>query len=104
MWAGVLATKGGLIITGTGDGYVKAFDEETGEELWKFQTGSGIISCPITWEEDGEQYIGLASGYGGAVPLWGGDMAELTKPVAQGGSFWVFKLPNHNKKQNVAKQ
>ena len=31
---------------------------------------------------------------GGAVPLWGGDMAELTKPVAQGGSFWVFKLPS----------
>ncbi len=92
LWAGVLTTKGGLVFTGTGDGYVKAFDAKTGKELWKFQTGSGIISCPITWEEDGEQYIGLASGYGGAVPLWGGDMAELTKPVSQGGSFWVFKL------------
>ena len=43
---------------------------------------------------DGEQYIGVASGYGGAVPLWGGDMAELTKPVSQGGSFWVFKMPS----------
>ena len=97
LWAGVLATKGGLIFTGTGDGFIKAFDEKTGEELWKFQTGSGIVSCPITWEMDGEQYIGFASGYGGAVPLWGGDMAELTKPVAQGGSFWVFKLPNFDK-------
>lgn len=92
LWAGVLTTKGGLVFTGTGEGYVKAFDAKTGEELWKFQTGSGIISCPITWEENGEQYIGLASGYGGAVPLWGGDMADLTKPVSQGGSFWVFKL------------
>ncbi len=80
LWAGMLTTKGGLVFTGTSDGYVKAFDANTGDELWKFQTGSGIISSPITWEMDGEQYIGIQSGYGGAVPLWGGDMAELTKP------------------------
>lgn len=93
LWAGVMATKGNLVFTGTGDGFFKAFDAKTGKELWKFQTGSGIVSSPITWEMDGEQYIGVASGYGGAVPLWGGEMAELTKPVPQGGSFWVFKLP-----------
>lgn len=93
LWAGTLATAGGLVFTGTSDGYVKAFDAKTGKELWKFQTGSGIVSVPITWEMDGEQYIGLSSGYGGAVPLWGGDMADLTKQVTQGGSFWVFKLP-----------
>lgn len=93
LWAGVLATKGNLVFTGTGDGYLKAFNAKTGEELWKFQTGSGIISCPVTWEMDGKQYIGVASGYGGAVPLWGGDMADLTKPVPQGGSFWVFEIP-----------
>ncbi|WP_350338009.1 quinoprotein ethanol dehydrogenase [Sessilibacter corallicola] len=94
LWAGVLATKGNLVFTGTGDGYFKAFNAKTGEELWSFQTGSGIVSSPVTWEQDGEQYIGVASGYGGAVPLWGGDMAELTKPVPQGGSFWVFKIPS----------
>ncbi|MDP4559122.1 PQQ-dependent methanol/ethanol family dehydrogenase [Halomonas meridiana] len=94
LWAGVLATHGNLVFTGTGDGYFKAFNAETGEELWKFQVGTGIISPPITWEMDGEQYIGVTAGYGGAVPLWGGDMAELTRPIAQGGSFWVFKLPS----------
>ncbi|WP_230478460.1 PQQ-dependent methanol/ethanol family dehydrogenase [Vreelandella hamiltonii] len=94
LWAGVLATHGNLVFTGTGDGYFKAFHAETGEELWKFQVGTGIISPPITWEMDGEQYIGVTAGYGGAVPLWGGDMAELTRPIAQGGSFWVFKLPS----------
>ena len=101
LWAGVLATKGGLVFTGTGDGYLKAFDDKTGKELWSFQTGTGIISPPITWEMDGEQYIGVTTGYGGAVPLWGGDMADLTKPVPQGGSFWVFKLPAWDK--SVAK-
>lgn len=93
LWAGTLTTAGGLLFTGTSDGYVKAFDQKTGKELWKFQTGSGVVSVPITWEQDGEQYIGISSGYGGAVPLWGGDMAELTKLVSQGGSFWAFKLP-----------
>lgn len=94
LWAGVVTTAGNLVFTGTGDGYFKAFDAESGEELWSFQVGTGIISPPITWEMDGEQYIGVTTGYGGAVPLWGGDMAELTRTVAQGGSFWVFKLPD----------
>ena len=93
LWAGTLTTAGGLLFTGTSDGYIKAFDTKNGKELWKFQTGSGVVSVPVTWELDGEQYIGIQSGYGGAVPLWGGDMAELTKQVSQGGSMWVFKLP-----------
>ena len=101
LWAGTLATAGGLLITGTSDGFVKAFDNKNGKELWKFQTGSGIVSVPVTWEMDGEQYVAIQSGYGGAVPLWGGDMAELTKQVSQGGSMWVFKLP---KAQNVARK
>ncbi len=93
LWAGTLTTAGGLIFTGTSDGYLKAFDARNGKELWKFQTGSGIVSVPVTWEMDGEQYVAIQSGYGGAVPLWGGDMADLTKQVTQGGSMWVFKLP-----------
>ncbi|MEG0884162.1 MAG: PQQ-dependent methanol/ethanol family dehydrogenase [Janthinobacterium sp.] len=93
LWGGVMSTAGNLVFYGTPEGFLKAVDAKTGKELWKFQTGSGIVSPPITWEQDGEQYIGVTVGYGGAVPLWGGDMAELTKPVAQGGSFWVFKIP-----------
>ncbi len=93
LWAGTLTTAGGLLFTGTSDGFVKAFDAKNGKELWKFQTGSGVVSVPITWEMDGEQYVSMQSGYGGAVPLWGGDMADLTKQVTQGGSVWTFKLP-----------
>ncbi len=92
LWAGVLATAGGLVFTGTPEGYLKAFDAKTGEELWKFQTGSGIVGSPITWEEDGEQYIAVPSGWGGAVPLWGGEVAKRIKHLNQGGSLWVFKL------------
>ena len=51
-----------------------------------------MIGCPITWEMDGEQYVGVVSGWGGAVPLWGGEVAKYVKDLNQGGTFWVFKL------------
>ena len=93
LWGGVLTTAGGLVFYGTAEGYLKALDAETGKELWKFQTGSGVVAPPVTWEMDGEQYVGVTSGWGGAVPLWGGEIAKLVKYLNQGGSFWVFKLP-----------
>ncbi|MBN9143101.1 MULTISPECIES: methanol/ethanol family PQQ-dependent dehydrogenase [unclassified Novosphingobium] len=93
LWGGVLTTAGNLVFTGTPEGYLKAFNAKTGEELWKFNTGSGVVGSPITWEQDGEQYVAVMSGWGGAVPLWGGEVAKTFKEISQGGSLWVFKLP-----------
>jgi len=93
LWGGVLTTAGGLVFTGTPEGFLKAFDDETGEELWKFQTGTGIVSSPVTWEQDGEQYVAIVTGWGGAVPLWGGEVAKVVSYLNQGGSVWVFKVP-----------
>ncbi|CAA6818727.1 MAG: Quino(hemo)protein alcohol dehydrogenase, PQQ-dependent (EC [uncultured Thiotrichaceae bacterium] len=93
LWAGVMATAGDLVFTGTPEGYLKAFDAKTGDELWKFQTGSGVVGQPVTWDQDGEQYVAVASGWGGAVPLWGGEVAKKVNYLNQGGSVWVFKLP-----------
>lgn len=93
LWGGVMTTAGGLVFTGTPEGYLKAFDDETGEELWKFQTGSGIVGQPVTWEMDGEQYVSVASGWGGAVPLWGGEVAKKVNYLNQGASIWTFRLP-----------
>lgn len=92
LWGGVLTTGGNLVFTGTPEGYLKAFDAKTGQELWKFQTGSGVIGSPVTWEQDGEQYVAVMSGWGGAVPLWGGEVAKSFKDINQGGALWVFKL------------
>jgi len=93
LWGGVLTTAGGLVFTGTPEGYLKAFDAKTGTELWKFNTGSGVVGSPITWEQDGEQFVAVMSGWGGAVPLWGGEVAKSFKDISQGGALWVFKLP-----------
>jgi alcohol dehydrogenase (cytochrome c) len=93
LWGGVMTTAGGLVFTGTPEGKLIAFDDETGEVLWSFQTGSGIVGQPITWEQDGEQYVAVISGWGGAVPLWGGEVANKVNYLNQGGMLWTFKLP-----------
>ncbi len=92
LWGGAMTTKGGLVFIGTPEGHLKAFDAKTGKELWNFQTGSGVVAPPVTWDMDGEQYIAVVSGWGGAVPLWGGEVAKRVSFLNQGGSVWVFKL------------
>ena len=93
LWGGVLTTAGGLVFTGTPEGYLYGLDADTGKVLYKFQTGSGIVGSPITWEQGGEQYVSVISGWGGAVPLWGGDVAKRVSFLNQGGTVWTFKLP-----------
>ncbi|AVO38235.1 PQQ-dependent methanol/ethanol family dehydrogenase [Pukyongiella litopenaei] len=100
LWGGVMTTAGGLVFTGTPEGRFIAFDDETGEELWSFQTGSGIVGQPVTWEQDGEQYVSVISGWGGAVPLWGGEVAKQVSFLNQGGTLWTFKLPRQMAENN----
>ena len=93
LWGGAMTTAGGLVFFGTPEGDFVALNNETGEELWKFQTGSGIVGQPVTWEQDGEQYVSVISGWGGAVPLWGGEVAKKVNYLNQGGMVWTFRLP-----------
>jgi alcohol dehydrogenase (cytochrome c) len=72
---------------------VLALDDETGEVLWSFQTGSGIVGQPVTWQMDGAQYVSVISGWGGAVPLWGGEVASKVNYLNQGGTLWTFRVP-----------
>jgi len=91
LWGGVMTTSD-LVFWGTPEGYLKAADAKTGKVVWQFQTGSGIVAPPITWKEGGEQYVSVVSGWGGAVPLWGGEVAKKVNLLEQGGSVWTFKL------------
>ena len=91
LWGGVLTTDD-LVFWGTPEGYLKAANAKTGKVVWQFQTGSGIVAPPITWKQDGEQYVSVVSGWGGAVPLWGGEVAKKVNFLEQGGSVWTFKL------------
>jgi alcohol dehydrogenase (cytochrome c) len=89
--SGTLSTAGGVVFAGALTGEFEAFDANDGKELWQFQTGSGIEGQPVTWQEDGVQYVAVTSGHGGVYPLFSGD--ERLASVPSSGSLWVFKLP-----------
>ncbi|OWU80882.1 methanol/ethanol family PQQ-dependent dehydrogenase [Phaeobacter sp. 22II1-1F12B] len=90
--AGTLATGGGLVFTGAQTGEFEAFNSETGEKLWSFNTGSGVIGQPMTWEMDGRQYVSIVNGGGAVYALFSGDERLAGYPA--GGNLWTFALPN----------
>jgi len=62
MIGGILATAGGLVFAGEGNGLFKAYDAATGAELWSFQAGAGVNAPPSSYTVDGRQYIVVAAG------------------------------------------
>ncbi|MCX4193734.1 methanol/ethanol family PQQ-dependent dehydrogenase [Methylophaga sp. OBS1] len=65
VWSGALATASDVVFYGTLEGYLKAVDAQTGRELWRFKTPSGIIGNVNTYKHGGKQYISILSGVGG---------------------------------------
>ena len=62
MIGGIMATAGGLVFTGEGNGLFKAYDSKTGNLLWKFQAGAGVNAPPASYTVDGKQYIVVGAG------------------------------------------
>ena len=60
-WAGVMATAGGLVFSGSNEGNFYALDADTGKPLWDFQTGGAIEANPIAFNVDGQQCIAIAA-------------------------------------------
>jgi alcohol dehydrogenase (cytochrome c) len=88
-WSAMLATGGGLLFTGKMTGEFIAVDAQNGKTLWQFQTGSGINAQPVTFTQNGRQYVTVLSGIGGVYRNQAGN--EL-KNVPPGGSVWTFAL------------
>lgn len=62
MIGGILATAGGLVFTGEGNGWFRAYDSKDGKILWSFQAGAGVNAPPSSYSVDGKQYIVVAAG------------------------------------------
>jgi lanthanide-dependent methanol dehydrogenase len=110
VWSGALVTAGDVAFYGTLDGWFKAVNARTGELLWQFQTGSGIIGQPVTYRgPDGKQFVAVLSGIGGwagsvvsadldtrdetAGNGWGSAVPDLKSATTKGGTLYVFALP-----------
>jgi len=62
MMGGALTTAGGLMFTGEGDGWFRAYDAESGKVLWSFFAGAGVNAPPASYSVDGKQYIVVGAG------------------------------------------
>ncbi len=89
--SGMLATGGGLVFYGDPEGYFNAVDDETGEHLWSFQTGSGIHGNPTTHTVNGKQYVTIVYGAGGG-GIWPLYFADWLKTNTKGGGLMVFAV------------
>ncbi|MBL8267140.1 PQQ-dependent dehydrogenase, methanol/ethanol family [Steroidobacter sp.] len=63
---GLLATAGNLVFQGTTDGYLKAYAADTGKLAAEVLVGTSIMAAPVSYAVDGEQFISVLAGYGGA--------------------------------------
>lgn len=78
---GVLATAGGLVFNGEGNGLFRAFDASTGKKLWEFQCGAGVNAPAVSYMVHGKQYIAVAAG------------GNTQLDFKRGNSVVVFALP-----------
>ena len=79
---GTLATAGNLVFQGTAAGEVVAYRATNGDQLWSAYVGTGVLAPPITYEIDGQQYVSVMAGWGGAfVPRY-----------RSGGRLYTFSL------------
>jgi PQQ-dependent dehydrogenase (methanol/ethanol family) len=110
VWSGAAVTAGDVVFYGTMEGWFKAVNARTGELLWQFKTGSGIIGQPVVYRgPDGKEYVAILSGVGGwsgAIVAGGLDprdgsaalgfvnaMTDLPNQTTKGGTLYVFSLP-----------
>ena len=73
---GVVSTAGNLVFQGTAMGELAAYQGDDGKRLWSTQTHTGILAPPITYEANGEQYVAVEVGWGGAFGLAAGQLAH----------------------------
>ncbi len=62
---GALATAGGLVVQGSIDGHLRAYDKKTGKLLKDIDTGTSILAAPMTYKVGGVQYVAVMAAWGG---------------------------------------
>ncbi|HET7418547.1 MAG TPA: PQQ-binding-like beta-propeller repeat protein [Solirubrobacterales bacterium] len=79
-YSGTVTTAGNLVFVGRSTGELVAYDAESGDELWSFQTGAGANTTPTVFEWQGKEYLAFYAG--------GNSLAAS----AHGDNLWLFSL------------
>ena len=88
---GLLSTSGNLLFQGRADGYFAAYSADKGELLWESPTHVGIMAAPVSYSIDGEQYITVVAGWGGAYGLASGAPRHKGNVLSK-GRILTYKL------------
>ena len=91
-YAGVLATAGGLVFSGTLDGTFTAFDDQELKPLWNFNVGTAITAPPISYSVGGKQFIAVHVGGGNPWNVGLLKAAPELENLEGGSSLFVFAL------------
>ncbi len=89
---GTLTTAGNLVVQGDASGSVNVYRADTGEKLWSTRAQSAVMAGPVTYEVNGEQYIAVMSGWGGAFPLFEGKEAAKSGNLRNVSRVLAFKV------------
>ena len=93
LWnGGVVSTAGNLVFQGNGMGEFVAYRADTGERLWSAETQAGVLAAPISYAVDGEQYVAIEVGWGGAFGLAAGELARDSHVASNLPRVLVYKL------------
>jgi quinohemoprotein ethanol dehydrogenase len=99
---GTLSTAGGVVFQGTADGWLTGYDAASGEVLWRFDAGLGIIAPPVSYQWRGVQYISVLVGWAGPNPYGMGIMPTGWRYNAQPRRLLTFRLDGKAKLQPTA--
>jgi len=92
---GVLSTAGSVAFVGDLDRRFRAFDVETGAELWTVRLGTSVQGFPISFRAGGRQYVAVSTGLGGGSPRRApGELATDVFYPSTGNALYVFRLPD----------
>ncbi len=82
---GSIVTAGGLVFIGAAmDDFLRAFDLETGRELWRGALPAGGQATPMTYAVDGRQYVVIAAGgHGNLGTTFGDHLVAFALPVTR---------------------
>jgi quinohemoprotein ethanol dehydrogenase len=89
---GVVSTAGNLVFQGNGMGEFVAYRADNGERLWSAETQAGVLAAPITYSVDGDQYVAIEVGWGGAFGLAAGELARDSHVASNLPRVLVYKL------------
>ncbi len=93
---GTAATAGGVVFQGSADGWLSAYNAQTGARLWRGYAGMGIIGAPSTYALAGKQYVAVLAGYGGTAAIFG-PVTNLGWKYAGPRRLLVFALDAHRR-------